>query len=391
MIAIYGDIILDEYIYGESSRLSPEAPVPVVEFKSSTLKMGGAGNVFSNIQSLTPYVEMCTATMNDLPRKQRIFSGNHYVTRIDYEHKPSWRHAYNNPEVVIVSDYNKGAIDTFDFSFCKGKKVIVDPKRNLDFYKNVWCIKPNRKEFEAFVGKFTLPNLPKLMAIASKALNVEHLIVTLGDEGVAYYYDGEYDHIPSEKVEVSDVTGAGDTFTAVLAYAVFIGMDMLEAIKLANKAAGIAVKHHGTYVITREDLGIDYNDKKIVFTNGCFDILHPGHVKYLQETKKYGDYLVIGLNSDSSVKRLKGDSRPINDENTRKFMLESLGIADEVIIFDEDTPYDLIKQIEPDVITKGGDYKKEDVIGYGLADIVIIPYTEGVSTTRIVERIKNAK
>lgn len=390
MIVVYGDVIVDEYIYGESTRLSPEAPVPVVKYQRSETKIGGAGNVFNNIKSLTDCVELGSKiSYGTMPRKLRVFSGNHYVTRIDYESDNAiWKNVRRDAEIYVVSDYNKGCLDTLDMKWMFGKRVIVDPKRSLDHFKYMWCVKPNRKEFEEFVGKWKSDEeLKQRMQMTMSEYHIKHLIVTLGEEGVAYATDDEFYKIPSEAVEVSDVTGAGDTFTAVLAYALFMGQDMLSSIKLANKAAGVAVSHQGCYVISKADIGIS-RKKKVVFTNGCFDLLHQGHIEYLKQSKALGEELVVGINSDASVKRLKGEDRPINDQQTRKTILESLSFVDRVEIFEEDTPIELIKRIDPEIITKGGDYQECDVVGNGYAKVVILPYKDGVSTTKTIERIK---
>ena len=384
MIAVIGDIILDKYIYGEATRLSPEAPVPVIKFKREETRSGGALNVFKNIKSLTDNVVMCTAS-DSPPIKTRIYSGNHYVARIDYEdqdHRWTTSDAALGADIIVVSDYNKGAV-TLPLQFNKGTKTIVDPKRSLDCYKNSWCLKPNAVEFSAWSGPWSnITELFGLMLAAKRDLNVEHLIVTLGADGVAYC-GTECVHFPSNATEVFDVTGAGDTFTATLAYAIDQGTSMIDAIKLANRASGVAVSHQGTYIIKPEDLDIG----DVVFTNGCFDLLHQGHIEYLKASKQLGKKLIVGINSDRSVRELKGASRPINDQDTRKLILESLKFVDQVIIFDGATPLEIIKQIQPDIVTKGGDYVEKEVVGYGIAKVVIIPHT-GHSTTNTINRIK---
>lgn len=372
LIAIYGDVLQDEYVYGESSRLSPEAPVPVVKFKDRITKPGGAGNVFENVKSIHPNCSLRT-TGDHIPIKQRIYSNGHYVTRIDFEGECSWRHSYTPAKISVISDYNKGSFDSLDLSKVSGK-TIVDPKASLFKYKNTWCLKPNFSEF----AEFYTGNLQRDMQHANQLLNVEHLIVTLGKDGVAYSTKDLFCKFQSEATEVFDVTGAGDTFTAVLATSLAKDLDMISSIKLANKAAGVAVKHHGCYVIKPEDL-----QDKLIFTNGCFDILHPGHIKLLSECRKLGK-VIVGLNSDKSIKKLKGAHRPVNSQEHRKHMLELLGF--EVVLFDEETPAKLIEQIRPDVIVKGGDYKKEQVIGNELAEVIIIPLEKDYSTTSIINR-----
>jgi D-beta-D-heptose 7-phosphate kinase/D-beta-D-heptose 1-phosphate adenosyltransferase len=389
-IAVIGDLITDQYIYGTVERISPEAPVPILKFSQSKISSGGAGNVFQNIKSLTSDVVLCSSS-NDIPIKTRFIADSHYLFRMDQESdsiKWSIDTSFINADIVVVSDYAKGCITVEVLNQLKNKISIIDPKRNLEFYKGMWCVKPNKKEFENTVGKWSsLNELELLMRFAKLEYNFTHLIVTLGAEGVAYYGPEGFVHINSEAKEVFDVTGAGDTFTAVLAYAICKDYTMLDAIKLANKAASIAVSHNGTYVIKLEDLNLT-NNSNIIFTNGCFDILHPGHIKLLNECKKLGK-VIVGLNSDSSVKRLKGPLRPINSQEHRKAMLEALGF--EVQIFEEDTPIELIIKLKPSIIVKGGDYKKEEVVGHTLANVIMVPYDKGFSTTSIIESIKNDK
>ena len=384
-IAVIGDIIIDEYVHGVVERISPEAPAPILNFKNVEIKHGGALNVFDNIKSLTDNVIMCTRNTSP-PRKVRYMSNGHYMLRVDYDECGEWHNDTAEADIVVISDYAKGAI--VSFTPYVGLKTIVDPKRDLSFYKGAWCLKPNAKEFSSYAGIWkSIIGLKTSMIEAREELNVSHLIVTLGENGVAYCGpNGIFEILKSEAQEVYDVTGAGDTFTAVLAYACSIEMDMIGAIKLANKAAGISVSHLGTYVITKRDLEIN---KKVIFTNGCFDILHPGHIEYLKASRKLGDYLIVAINSDESVKRLKGDKRPINNEVIRAYMLTHLSFVDKVIIFDEDTPYEIIKKLKPDVITKGGDYEIASVVGRDLAEVVIIPFVDSYSTTSIIERIQN--
>lgn len=386
-ISVVGDIIIDQYIYGSVERISPEAPIPVLKYKTTETKSGGAGNVFDNIKSLYDNVTLAT-TCDNPPIKTRFIANNQHLLRVDYEGQSLWSSVVNDSDLVVISDYNKGAVTSELLKSLK-TKTIIDPKRHLSFYQGSWCIKPNKKEFEESCGQWTsISELEKLMVNCFTEFQFSHLIVTLGDQGVAYYDGKNFTHLPSVAQEVFDVTGAGDTFTAVLAYGVANSLSMIDAVKLANRAAGIAVSHFGTYVITKEDLGLNQKDS-IVFTNGCFDILHRGHIEYLKKSKELGNKLIVGVNSDESVKRLKGNSRPINSEIDRKFLLENLPFVDEVIIFEQDTPYELIKSIRPDIITKGGDYCENDVVGSDLAKVVIIPYESGYSTTSIVDKIKN--
>lgn len=393
MIYIIGDIIIDRYIYGTAKRLSPEAPVPVVEFLRSEDVGGGALNVFNNIKSLSADVELATS-VNYPPIKERTICDGHYVMRVDREsHQKSWGTQTVFPEgsIVVVSDYNKGALKELPQSFYQKYITIVDPKLELGYYAGAWLVKPNRKEFVETCGEFSsIDELRELMVQACKEYDFSNIVVTLGAEGVAVYNEStnEFKHFPTNAREVYDVTGAGDTFTAVLAWAIDSGKSIVDSVNLANKAAGVAVSHHGTYTIKKSDIIAPEPD--VIFTNGCFDLLHIGHVKLLQYAKSLGKRLVVGINSDASVKRLKGDSRPINSQDDRVAVLRALGCVDEVIVFDEDTPYNLIKELMPSIIVKGGDYTPNNVVGNDLARVVIFPTVSGHSTTSTIRRVNDA-
>ena len=385
MIVVIGDIIIDEYVYGTSTRLSPEAPVPVVKHEKTERKLGGAGNVYNNIKSLTDDVTLI-GYRNDttdwpvelfcthMPLKQRIYADKHYVTRIDREQTidNSTLFDYVKKRVhnctVVISDYNKGTIQDpqrlIKILKDNGCYVIVDPKQHLDLYAGADVIKPNKQEYEEY----------------NNGVDTD-MVVTLGADG--YMINGT--HYPTQQQDVYDVTGAGDTFLAVMSYFLDFGESLEFACEMANKGAGVSVQHNGVYVVHWKDLD---PRPTVVFTNGCFDIVHRGHIDMLKASKNMGDWLVVGLNTDSSIKRIKGNDRPINNQNDRKIMLESLDFVDEVILFDEDTPEQLIKNIKPDIITKGGDYTIETVVGHELAKVVIIPTVENYSTTNTITKLK---
>lgn len=224
MISVIGDIIIDEYIFGHTNRLSQEAPVGIINHIKTEQRPGGAHNVYNNIKSLTNDVKLCVTCENP-PKKTRVYSGNHYITRIDYEgsyHKWDISYDYKDSDILVVSDYNKGCIKHINDFIDRPYKTMVDPKKPLQFYKNAWLIKPNRHEFEQCAGKWcSLDELFDLMAMAINNLEIKHLIVTLGEDGVAYRHrNGYYDHLHSKAVEVADICGAGDTFLATLAYAI---------------------------------------------------------------------------------------------------------------------------------------------------------------------------
>ena len=374
-VLVIGDIIIDKYIYGTSTRLSPEAPVPVVTHERTEETIGGAGLVHSNLLSLGVDAVLFNAEEEPKSIKTRVICDGHYITRIDNDIVSDGEDvlrrvreidfsAYN---YVIMSDYNKGYLDEsikLIEHFNKfGCKVIVDPKTHANHYKGAWLVKPNLKEFQEYFINWH-----------------GNIITTQASDNVIAKIDGKVYNIPVEPVEVSDVTGAGDCFLAGFVYALTKGYDYQKALELAVRGSTESVKHVGTYILTEKDL-----QKRVVFTNGCFDVLHKGHLTLLKEARSLGDKLVVGLNSDASVRRLKGATRPFNNVDTRREQLELIPYVDEVIVFEDDTPYNLIKELQPDLIVKGGDYTVEEIVGHDLAPVHIVPTVEGYSTTKILE------
>lgn len=386
-VLLAGDLIEDIFIYGTGNRLNPEGPFPLITQTGVETKLGGVGNVLNNLISLGIEPIFVHDNEKNISKKTRVICQNKIIFRYDEEVfsenylKVQDFENFNlsGIDFAVFSDYNKGFLQEISqlikFLNDKNVKVIVDPKQNLSVYKGAWCIKPNQKEFEDYYGPVTKENIKKFAANNNHKI----VIVTMGERGLVYYTEGEYFEIPAIDNKVSDVTGAGDCFLAAFVYALCKDKSLAEAIKIANIGAGISVQHLGTYNLKSSDL-----IKKIVFTNGCFDIVHRGHIELLEKSKSYGDYLIVGLNSDESIKRLKGETRPIMNQEDRKRTLECLKFVDEVIIFDEDTPYNLINEIKPDIITKGGDYKINEVVGNDLARVIIIPYMNGYSTTGIL-------
>jgi len=377
-VLVIGDIIIDKYITGTSTRLSPEAPVPVVSQQDSWEQWGGAYLVYLNLMNLGVDVEMLDLSSSKCV-KTRVLCDGHYVTRIDQDYKTDGAVALNEIyekdfsayDVVILSDYNKGVLEysqqIIEHINKYDCKIIVDPKRHFSFYQGAWLVKPNKKEFEE-------------LGFTNWTGNI---IITAASDPTIAQIDSEYYTIETDPVEVADVTGAGDCFLATFVYGMSQGKNYEDCLRLAIKGATESVKHVGTYVVKPEDL-----QYRTIFTNGVFDILHRGHLTLLKQARELGEKLVVGINSDASTKRLKGDSRPINTEQTRKEQLEILSWVDEVIVFDEDTPYELIKKLNPDMIVKGGDYTVEQVIGHDIVPVKIIPTIEGYSTTNIIEKSK---
>jgi D-beta-D-heptose 7-phosphate kinase/D-beta-D-heptose 1-phosphate adenosyltransferase len=313
--------------------------------------------------------------------KTRVICDGHYITRIDSDIIMEGNDTigliseidFTQYDYALLIDYNKGLLGQSleiiqHINNTSNCKIIVDPKRAAHDYKGAWLVKPNGNEY----SKFGFNNWKG------------NIITTNANESVSArmrdaFGDQEFT-VPVENVEVSDVTGAGDCFMAAFVYGLTKGYDFQRCLELAVKGSTESVKHVGTYILTEDDL-----NKKVIFTNGCFDILHKGHLTLLKEARTLGDKLIVGLNSDASVKRLKGDLRPVNNIDTRREQLELIPYVDEVIVFEEDTPYELIQQIEPDLIVKGGDYTVEEIVGHDLAPVHIIPTVEGHSTTDIIE------
>lgn len=387
-IGLIGDYILDIYVYGDCNRISPESPIPVFEQLRTEHFPGGSGNVERNLKALGAEVQHYHASISDFSVKKRYVVNNQIVFRADDDVRLTTGYTdcsfHKDVEYVILSDYNKGFISDPSKIIKKlkktGKKVVVDLKKPIRKYAGADIVKMNEKEFRQYAGSTNSYQTVRLDNM------IETLIITRGSKGcIVVNSMGEF-NIGTEDHPVSDVTGAGDVFIAALTYYLACGRGVITAAEYATKLASISVTKFGTYVLT--DIDIRTVSPKIVFTNGCFDILHRGHLEYLKQSRALGDRLIVGINSDSSVRKLKGSRRPINRQKDRKYMLESLEFVDEVHIFDEQTPYELIKRINPDIITKGGDYEASDVVGNDIVDqVIILPYIEDYSSTSILERI----
>jgi len=383
-IGLIGDHITDVYVYGSVDRISAESPIPVFSESHKIITDGGSGNVKANLKSLGNTVEYFSSN-NSV--KTRYVCNNHILFRSDdesYIENDQIEYVFSDKvKYVILSDYNKGylhnSLEIIKNLKSQGKRVIVDPKKDLSYYCGADIVKLNEKEFRDYSSGKDISEVLEIYDI-----NV--MIVTKADKGIMIANKaGLRQSISTDLHQVSDVTGAGDVFISALAHYLVIGIELIEAATRSMKLASLSVTKFGTYIITEDDLKT--LETRIVFTNGCFDILHKGHIDYLIKSKQLGDKLIVGLNSDASVSRLKGLDRPINKQKDRKYVLENLGCVDQVIIFDEDTPYELIKKIKPDIITKGGDYQSYDVVGNDLAEVVIIPFVDGYSTTGILEKI----
>jgi D-beta-D-heptose 7-phosphate kinase/D-beta-D-heptose 1-phosphate adenosyltransferase len=464
---IIGDLMLDEYLWGKADRISPEAPVQVVDVKREDLRLGGAGNVANNLAAMCCKVSLCSVIGGDengailrraftgkgvdvegvfedpqrmTSKKTRVLAANQQIVRIDRETRDDIHAEYEEKivrfvtergsewDVILVSDYLKGVLtqrvlDTvIDVGRRQGIPVVVDPKGN-DYtkYRSATIITPNRKEAET-ASHIPITDEKSLNAAAARLLNAggyEALLITRSAEGMSLYMrDGSITHLPTVAREVYDVTGAGDTVVASLGIGLAGGLGFADSCRLANVAAGIAVGKVGTSTVSpAEIIGVishEHSDsdvkiknldvlvsiieaekargKKVVFTNGCFDLLHVGHVRYLQKARTYGDLLVLGLNSDASVQRLKGEKRPLIGQKERAHILAALDCIDYVVIFDEDTPLRLLQALKPSVLVKGGDYTPDKVVGKDLVEsyggrIELVEFVDGRSTTNIIEKI----
>jgi len=367
--------------------------------------------------------------------KLRVLSRNQQLLRLDFEDSfsnldedmilKSFKESIKNSKVVIFSDYGKGSLASvskmIEITSSLGIMSLIDPKgTDFEKYRGATLLTPNMSEFEAVVGKVANDDdlEQKALALINK-LDLKMLLVTRSEDGMSLIRPGmNAVHLPTYAREVYDVTGAGDTVIGTLGTCLASGMDIVTSCEYANSAAGIVVGKIGTSTVSPQELesalgkkaeshGVLSEDElykvvrelqshgeKVVMTNGCFDIIHPGHVTYLKQAKALGSKLIVAVNSDDSVKRLKGDSRPINSLEDRIAVLSELSSVDYVVSFSEDTPQKLISRILPDILVKGGDYKVEEIAGHkeviaNGGKVVIIPFVEGKSTTRIVNKIQN--
>ena len=462
-VLVIGDLMLDRYWHGATSRISPEAPVPVVHVNQDEQRAGGAGNVALNIASLGAKVSLLGFTGQDQAAadlekllksagvlclfqavinyptitKLRVMSRHQQLIRLDFEdgfHQVDSEpllHLFHaellQSQVVVLSDYGKGTLSKLQPFIRLAKQlhkpVLVDPKgSDFSIYRQATLITPNLSEFEAVVGRCA-----DEQQIVERGLNLiaelelEALLVTRGEHGMTLLSkDLEPLHLPTHAREVFDVTGAGDTVISVLAASLAAKKTLAEATYLANIGAGIVVGKMGTATVNTEELQAALQGQrahhkgvctlaeillerqsafdageKIVATNGCFDILHPGHVRYLQQAKMLGDRLVVLVNSDASVQRLKGPQRPVNPLAHRMEMLAALECVDWVVEFDADTPQAVIEQLLPDILVKGGDYTDitsiaghECVLANG-GEVKILSFVAGHSTTAIIQTIKD--
>ncbi len=516
-ILVVGDLILDHYIWGNCERISPEAPVQVIDVKRESLNLGGACNVANNLVSLESNVWICGVAGCDeaggalkkelesrgiqtqgifvnpsrpTTQKSRLIVAHQQVVRIDREDKSPISQegeefildfakatiTESKIQCLVLSDYQKGVLserltqELIALAKTHNLPILADPKgRDYRKYKGATLLTPNKKEAIQATG-ITIcdeDSLKNCILELQRICELEISLITLSEDGIAFVQRDSMrgDNIKLERIptivrEVFDVTGAGDTVIASLAYMLALGEPIFQSVYFANAAAAVVVSKVGSATASKAEIlaylrrnnfldstlenaqflkifGVEnsvssdielsrqiakilkrqspnpYWDKwvkaqdfdifleslaqlkkencKVIFTNGCFDILHLGHIDYLHKARALGDLLIVGLNSDDSIKRLKGESRPINSEQERIAMLCALECVDFVIVFSEDTPRNLIAKIRPNVLVKGADYQGKEVVGSEFSDTVrLIEFVEGKSTSQLIQRIKES-
>ena len=460
---VIGDLMIDHYLWGSCERISPEAPVQVLDVQRETSVLGGAGNVVNNLLALGARVEMATVVGDDAAgeqslamleesgvatnlvvrqadrkssRKSRLMGGHQQVLRFDKESKDpisdksaqalidGVESRVEEFDIVFLSDYGKGVLThtvcqtIIQTARAKGVPVLVDPKgTDYSKYRGATTLTPNRKEAALATGMAIKSDeeLERAGFWLKKQVELDFATITLSEDGIACFTD-QMHHLPTRTKDVYDVTGAGDTVLAAMGYCIASGWDVLDAARFANLAAAVVVGKVGSATATLDEIDEFYSasvqpsssravktpqdlaplvkklqdqGKKVVFTNGCFDVLHLGHVKLLEASKGFGDILIVGLNADASVRRLKGPERPINKEDDRAYLLAALQCVDYVVLFEEDTPYEIIAHLRPDILVKGADYTVDQVVGHELVkEVKLVSLIEGKSTTSIVNKIK---
>lgn len=453
-IVVFGDVMLDEYYWGTVDRTSPEAPVPVLNLKATEHRLGGAANVGLNIKYAGASVSLIGCVGDDIAGKSiqnliksngiqnnlvinsnptttktRIIAMGQQLLRIDQEEIFRANQALllnelnlcvSAAKVIVISDYAKGVVGNISNIVNLVREysipIIVDPKSNdLENYRSCYLITPNLMEFKSFNSYTSKLSIYENALAFSRQYDIEWIVVTLGADGLmAVNKDGIRYNFRNESKDVLDVTGAGDTVLAFLAVGIINNLTIEEALRQANKAAGVSVSRLGTTPVSFQEInGLNNNnvyslDQKsefidlvktrkrkgdtIVMTNGCFDILHPGHVDYLEKSKKLGDFLIVAVNSDESVSSLKGKGRPINTFSSRAKILSSLDVVDIVVEFSESTPENVISKVVPNILTKGSDYRMKKISGSEFVEqnggkVILIDLLEQYSTSSTIKRI----
>ena len=475
-ILCIGDLMLDDFVYGDVSRISPEAPAPVIRVSREDVIVGGAGNVARNIASLGAKCLFVGVIGDDVtgkilrfelnrdrrgiashlvvdrqrPTTRKLrFVSEHYSThllradwevarpvdaRVEAELIKQALALLPKADAVVLSDYAKGVLTprltraVIERAKKLGKPVIVDPKgSDYSVYRGATIITPNRKELSDATRQpvDTHAEVAAAAHTLARAVGSKAVLVTLSEDGMLLHASRAAPvHVSAHSVKVRDVSGAGDTVAAVLAVMLAAGADFDSAMRAANAAAAVVVGKSGTATVSiaellarvlppamrapEEKILLDWReidarlsewraqDLRIGFTNGVFDLLHPGHIRVLAQARVACDRLVVGLNSDASVKRLKGKDRPIQNERARAEVLAGLEAVDLVTIFEQDTPLELIRHVRPTVLVKGGDYRPDQVVGREVVkaqggEVILVDLVPGFSTTRIVEKSRSRK
>jgi D-beta-D-heptose 7-phosphate kinase / D-beta-D-heptose 1-phosphate adenosyltransferase len=462
-ILVVGDLMIDNYLWGSCNRISPEAPVQIVNIDTETKVLGGAGNVVNNLKELGAKVDIISVLGNDensqelkkllknndintqflitqndriSSKKSRIIASQQQVVRYDQESTTNinqeteelvlnlFLSLIKDYDIVLISDYGKGLLtkqltpSIIKIANKHNKKILIDPKgSDYSKYTGAYLLTPNINEASEATQINIIDDESLSQAIIKLKVecNLNISLITLSEKGVAIYDKTLRIHSTIAK-EVFDVTGAGDTVLASLGFALGLGYSIDESVEFSNLAAGVVIGKFGSATTSLNEI-IEYEssinksssekhiktfdeilqlsikfkekDKKIIFTNGCFDLIHSGHIKYLEAAKSFGDILIVGINSDRSTANLKGSNRPINTQNDRAYIIAALEVVDYVVIFDEDTPYNLIQAIVPNVLVKGGDYVGKEVIGHKIVDEVkLVEFIKGKSSSLTIERIQ---
>lgn len=447
-IIVIGDIMLDINHHINITRKAPEADINIYKVINTEYILGGAANVANNLNLLNNNIELISVIGNDnsgfliqkilnnkniknklfidnnrnTTQKYRLFNDNKLITRYDIEdiydinefienNIINYITSNKNINAIILSDYDKGLL-TFSLcesliNYCNKNNIytFIDPKiKNILKYKNSFCIKPNMNEAIALTNKVELNDIFKNIY---DNVNIKNIIITDAEKGV--YINNGNTHIKSnKKINVIDVTGAGDIFLTILTHMFLQNNDLILSSKIANYIASKSVKYIGNYNVKPTDINefylyennIIYENEidkiellnklypNIIFTNGCFDIFHSAHLRLLNFCKEQNGTIILGLNSDISIKKIKGENRPINNLNERIELLNNLNIIDYIIVFDSETPYDILKYLKPNIIVKGGDYNIDNIIGKEFCnEIKLFNYINGISTTNIVNKI----
>jgi D-beta-D-heptose 7-phosphate kinase/D-beta-D-heptose 1-phosphate adenosyltransferase len=448
-VIVIGDIMLDINYYSYIYRNAPEANIPIHNIHHIDYLLGGAANIAHNLSNLNLSIELLSVIGNDetgiklktlldhkkikhklfmdnervTTQKNRIFNKNNLNIRYDIEDTKNINNEIANNlfdyiknkkvKVIILSDYDKGVLtenlvkNIIEYSNNNNIYTFIDPKvKNFLKYKNCFCFKPNFYEAQEISKK---TDVQDMIEFIKENINCKNLVLTLGKDGIML--NNINNHIfHKEDIKVTDVTGSGDIVLSILVYIFLSKKDLLLACKIANYIAGISVQVIGNYSLSKNDINNYYlnnPDSKIiydteiskiielskienlVFTNGCFDILHSAHIQLLQYSKKQGDILVVGLNSDESIKRIKGEKRPINNQEERIKILSLFDFIDYIIVFNDDTPFNILKMLKPKILVKGSDYLIETIIGREFCkEIKLFNYIENKSTSLIINKIQ---